>query len=97
MAAAAGSVPVTLVLGEEELLAERAVAGAVDAARERLGPGTSVEEVRGGGLPGGFALGLAPAARVRGGRRWSTPSARTSGNWPAPWPSCTLPSLRRRC
>ena len=68
MAVAAGSVPVTLVLGEEELLAERAVAGAVDAARERLGPGTSVEEVRGGGLPDGFAMGLATASLFGGGR-----------------------------
>ena len=68
MAARPGSVPVTLVLGEEELLAERAVAEAVAAARERLGPGTSVEEVRGGGLPDGFAMGLATASLFGGGR-----------------------------
>jgi DNA polymerase-3 subunit delta len=68
MAARPGSVPVTLVLGEEELLAERAVAGAVAVARERLGPGTSVEEVRGGGLPDGFAMGLATASLFGGGR-----------------------------
>src|ERR671916_64396 len=68
MAARPGSVPVTLVLGEEELLAERAVADAVAAARERLGPGTSVEEVRGGGLPDGFAMGLATASLFGGGR-----------------------------
>jgi DNA polymerase III subunit delta len=68
MAARPGSVPVTLVLGEEELLAERAVADAVAAARERLGAGTSVEEVRGGGLPDGFAMGLATASLFGGGR-----------------------------
>jgi DNA polymerase III subunit delta len=68
MAARPGSVPVTLVLGEEELLADRAVADAVAVARERLGPGTSVEEVRGGGLPDGFAMGLATASLFGGGR-----------------------------
>jgi DNA polymerase III subunit delta len=68
MAARPGSVPVTLVLGEEELLAERAVADAVAVATERLGPGTSVEEVRGGGLPDGFAMGLATASLFGGGR-----------------------------
>jgi hypothetical protein len=68
MAARPGSVPVTLVLGEEELLAERAVADAVAVARERLGPGTSVEEVRAGGLPDGFAMGLATASLFGGGR-----------------------------
>jgi DNA polymerase-3 subunit delta len=68
MAARPGSVPVTLVLGEEELLAERAVADAVAAARERLGAGTSVEEVRAGGLPDGFAMGLATASLFGGGR-----------------------------
>src|SRR5215212_4295652 len=68
MAARAGSVPVTLVLGEEELLAERAVNDAVAAARERLGSGTSVEEVRAGGLPDGFAMGLATASLFGGGR-----------------------------
>jgi DNA polymerase-3 subunit delta len=68
MAARPGSVPVTLVLGEEELLAERAVAEAVAVATERLGPGTSVEEVRAGGLPDGFAMGLATASLFGGGR-----------------------------
>ena len=68
MAARPGSVPVTLVLGEEELLAERAVSDAVAVARERLGPGTSVEEVRAGGLPDGFAMGLATASLFGGGR-----------------------------
>jgi DNA polymerase-3 subunit delta len=68
MAAQPGSVPVTLVLGEEELLAERAVAAAVSAASARLGPGTSVEEVRAGGLPDGFAMGLATASLFGGGR-----------------------------
>ena len=58
----------TLVLGDEELLAERAVSDAVAVARERLGPGTSVEEVRGGGLPDGFAMGLATASLFGGGR-----------------------------
>src|ERR671912_767282 len=33
-----------------------------------LGPGTSVEEVRGGGLPDGFAMGLATASLFGGGR-----------------------------
>src|SRR5918992_2046939 len=68
MAARPGSVPVTLVLGEEELLADRAAADAVAVATERLGPGTSVEEVRGGGLPDGFAMGLATASLFGGGR-----------------------------
>src|SRR5918999_2553619 len=68
MAARPGSVPVTLVLGEEELLADRAVADAVAVASERLGPGSSVEEVRGGGLPDGFAMGLATASLFGGGR-----------------------------
>jgi DNA polymerase-3 subunit delta len=68
MAARPGSVPVTLVLGEEELLAERAVAEAVAVAQQRLGPGTSVEEVRGGALPDGFAMGLATASLFGGGR-----------------------------
>jgi DNA polymerase III subunit delta len=63
-----GSVPVTLVLGEEELLAERAVAEAVATATEALGPGTSVEEVRAGALPDGFAMGLATASLFGGGR-----------------------------
>jgi DNA polymerase-3 subunit delta len=68
MAARPGSVPVTLVLGEEELLAERAVAEAVAAATARLGPGTTVEEVRGAALPDGFAMGLATASLFGGGR-----------------------------
>jgi DNA polymerase III subunit delta len=63
-----GSVPVTVVLGEEELLAERAVADAVAAAAQRLGPGTAVEEVRAGALPDGFAMGLATASLFGGGR-----------------------------
>src|SRR4029453_16651420 len=68
MGARPGSVPVTLVLGEEEFLAERAVADAVAAARGRLGPGAAVGEVRGGGLPDGFAMGLATASLFGGGR-----------------------------
>jgi DNA polymerase III subunit delta len=68
MPAQPGSVPVTLVLGEEELLADRAVAEAVTAATARLGPGTAVEEVRGGALPDGFAMGLATASLFGGGR-----------------------------
>jgi DNA polymerase III subunit delta len=68
MPARPGSVPITLVLGEEDLLAERAVAEAVAAAIERLGPGTSVEEVRAGALPDGFAMGLATPSLFGGGR-----------------------------
>jgi DNA polymerase-3 subunit delta len=68
MPPAPGSVPVTVVLGEEDLLAERAVAEAGAAATERLGPGTTVEEVRGGALPDGFAMGLATASLFGGGR-----------------------------
>jgi DNA polymerase III subunit delta len=68
MPAQPGSVPVTLVLGEEELLAERAVAEAVVTASDRLGPGTAVEEVRGGALPDGFAMGLGTASLFGGGR-----------------------------
>jgi DNA polymerase-3 subunit delta len=60
--------PVTLVIGEEELLAERAVAEALAAARASLGDGTSVEEVSGGALPDGFAMGLATASLFGGGR-----------------------------
>jgi DNA polymerase III subunit delta len=63
-----GSVPVTVVLGEEELLADRAVADAVAAATDRLGAGTTVEEVRAGALPDGFAMGLATASLFGGGR-----------------------------
>jgi DNA polymerase-3 subunit delta len=68
MPARPGSVPITLVLGEEELLADRAAAEAVATATEALGPGTSVEEVRGGALPDGFAMGLATASLFGGGR-----------------------------
>jgi DNA polymerase III subunit delta len=68
MPPASGSVPVTVVLGEEELLAERAVAEAVEAATGRLGSGTTVEEVRGAALPDGFAMGLATASLFGGGR-----------------------------
>src|ERR687888_1503019 len=68
MPARPGSVPITLVLGEEDLLAERVVAEAVAAAIERLGPGTSVEEVRAGALPDGFAMGLATPSLFGGGR-----------------------------
>src|ERR687888_128194 len=69
MPARPGSVPITLVLGEEDLLAERVVAEAVAAAIERLGPGTSVEEVRAGALPDGFAMGLATPSLFGGGRQ----------------------------
>ena len=68
MPAKPGSVAVTVVLGEEDLLGERAVAEAVAAATERLGPGTAVEAVRGGALPDGFAMGLATASLFGGGR-----------------------------
>lgn len=60
--------PVVLVMGEEELLAERAVAEAVRAATAALGPGTSVEEVRAGALPEGFTMGLATPSLFGGGR-----------------------------
>lgn len=60
--------PVTLVIGEEELLAERAVAEAVAAAKATLGEGTTVEEVAGGALPDGFGMGLATASLFGGGR-----------------------------
>src|SRR6266516_2264573 len=68
MSTRTGFAPVTLVLGEEELLAERAVSDAVDAARAELGPETTVEEVQGGSLPDGFAMGLATASLFGGGR-----------------------------
>ncbi len=68
MSARTGFAPVILVLGEEDLLAERAVAEAVGAAREELGPETTVEEVQGGSLPDGFAMGLATASLFGGGR-----------------------------
>src|SRR6266540_3533660 len=68
MPARTGSASTTLVLGEEELLAERAVADAVAAARDELGPQTTVEEVQGGALPDGFAMGLATASLFGGGR-----------------------------
>ncbi len=60
--------PVTVVLGDEGLLADRAVTDAVAAASAALGPGTSVEEVRGGVLPDGFAMGLATPSLFGGGR-----------------------------
>ncbi len=63
-----GFAPTTIVLGEEDLLAERAVADAVAAARDELGPETTVEEVQGGALPDGFAMGLATASLFGGGR-----------------------------
>jgi DNA polymerase III subunit delta len=63
-----GFAPITLVLGEEDLLAERAMADAVAAARDELGPETTVEEVQGGSLPDGFAMGLATASLFGGGR-----------------------------
>jgi DNA polymerase-3 subunit delta len=68
MSTRTGFAPTTLVLGEEELLAERAVSEAVDAAREQLGPETTVEEVHGGSLPDGFAMGLATGSLFGGGR-----------------------------
>src|SRR6266545_3195817 len=68
MSTRTGFAPITLVLGEEELLAERAVSDALDAAREELGPETTVEEVQGGSLPDGFAMGLATASLFGGGR-----------------------------
>ena len=68
MSARTGFAPTTLVLGEEDLLAERAVADAVAAARDQLGPETTVEEVQGGSLPDGFAMGLATASLFGGGR-----------------------------
>ncbi len=68
MPAREGVAPVTVVLGEEELLAERAVAGAVRAAVDELGAETTVEEVRAGALPDGFAMGLATASLFGGGR-----------------------------
>jgi DNA polymerase-3 subunit delta len=68
MPARTGFASTTLILGEEELLAERAVADAVAAARDQLGPETTVEEVQGGALPDGFAMGLATASLFGGGR-----------------------------
>ncbi|HZD75303.1 MAG TPA: DNA polymerase III subunit delta [Actinomycetota bacterium] len=68
MSARTGFASTTLVLGEEELLADRAVADAVAAARDELGPETTVEEVQGGSLPDGFAMGLATASLFGGGR-----------------------------
>jgi DNA polymerase-3 subunit delta len=68
MPARTGFAPTALVLGEEDLLAERAVADAVAAARDQLGPETTVEEVQGGSLPDGFAMGLATASLFGGGR-----------------------------
>src|SRR5919202_3329995 len=68
MSTRTGFAPTTLVLGEEGLLAERAVSEAVDAAREQLGAETTVEEVQGGSLPDGFAMGLATGSLFGGGR-----------------------------
>ena len=68
MSTRTGFAPTTLVIGEEELLADRAVADAVEAARAELGPDTMVEEVQGGSLPDGFAMGLATASLFGGGR-----------------------------
>jgi len=68
MPAREGLAPVTVVLGEEELLAERAVADAVGAAVGELGAETTVEEVRAGALPDGFAMDLATASLFGGGR-----------------------------
>jgi len=68
MAARDGFAPVTLVMGEEELLADRAVADAVAAAVAELGPETTVEEVRSGALPDGFAMDLATPPLFGGGR-----------------------------
>jgi DNA polymerase-3 subunit delta len=68
MAARDGFAPVTLVMGEEELLADRAVADAVAAAVAELGPETTVEEVRAGALPDGFAMDLATPPLFGGGR-----------------------------
>lgn len=68
-AAPAGAArPVTLVLGDEELLAERAVTAAVETARDALGPGTEVERFNAASLPDGFALGLATTSLFGGGR-----------------------------
>src|SRR6266508_2098626 len=68
MAARDGFSPVTLVMGEEELLADRAVAEAVAAVVAELGPETTVEEVRAGALPDGFAMDLATPPLFGGGR-----------------------------
>jgi DNA polymerase III subunit delta len=68
MSTRTGFAATTLVIGEEELLAERAVAEAVEAARTELGRDTTVEEVQGGSLPDGFAMGLATASLFGGGR-----------------------------
>lgn len=56
------------MLGDEELLAERAVHAAVRAAEAALGEGTEVEHVHAKGLPDGFALGLATPSLFGGGR-----------------------------
>jgi DNA polymerase-3 subunit delta len=68
MAPRGGFAPVTLVMGGEELLVERAAAAAVAAAVGELGPGTTVEEVRAGALPDGFAMDLATPPLFGGGR-----------------------------
>jgi DNA polymerase III subunit delta len=59
---------VTLVLGDEELLAERAVHAAVRQAEAALGEATEVSQVHAKGLPDGFALGLATPSLFGGGR-----------------------------
>jgi DNA polymerase-3 subunit delta len=59
---------VTVVIGDEELLAERAVTKAVRAATDALGAGTEIEQVTAGSLPEGFAMGLATASLFGGGR-----------------------------
>jgi DNA polymerase-3 subunit delta len=59
---------VTLVIGDEELLAERAVRAAVGRAEAELGEGTEVEHVHAKALPDGFALGLSTPSLFGGGR-----------------------------
>jgi DNA polymerase III subunit delta len=59
---------VTLVVGDEELLGDRAVTTAVRAATGALGEGTTVERVDAGALPDGFAMGLATRSLFGGGR-----------------------------
>jgi DNA polymerase-3 subunit delta len=66
--AAAAPPAVTVVVGDEDLLAERAVTTAVRAALDALGPGTEVEQVSAGSLPDGFVMGLATASLFGGGR-----------------------------
>jgi DNA polymerase III subunit delta len=59
---------VTLVLGDEELLAERAVHAAVRQAEAALGEATEVSQMHAKGLPDGFALGLSTPSLFGGGR-----------------------------